>query len=595
VLRGSEEAHDRGALVARVSELEAELGRMAGELRVTGERLSAVVDAPVIVFAFDSQGVFTMSEGRRLDVLGLAPGEVVGRSVFEVYAHMPDVVEQSRRALAGEEVVTSGTVNNVVFETRYVPVRDDDGRVGSVVGISTDITERRRSEQQIAFLAYHDPLTGTANRAQLDERLELAVRQAKRIALGVAVLFIDLDDFKLVNDSLGHSGGDIILRETAERLMGALRGTDLVGRADPEQSQSDLIARHGGDEFVVLLSELKEPAEPGAEAVAGRLLAALDAPFLAKAHEFQIGASIGISVLGRDAADAAGLLENADAAMYEAKRLGRGSFVHADVQRPSASAAELTLSRRIRRALASREFCLAYQPIVELPSRRVTAVEALIRWKDPHFGWVSPGEFIPAAERTGQIEQVGEWVIGEICRSAKHWWTDPLMPQIHFNLSPRQLRSHSLISRSIEAILEADLDPTRLTAEITETALSTNTGELDTLTRLRNAGLRIAIDDFGKGYSSLSRLKDLPVATLKLDRSFLVDVPQDAEAAALVEAMIVLAKSLGMDTVAEGVENQRQLDFLIEQGCPHAQGYFIGRPVPVTELPDILLRARTRA
>ena len=250
-----------------------------------------------------------------------------------------------RQADAERELLTSGTVNGVVLETRYVPVPDDLGRVGSVVGISTDITERRRSEQQIAFLAYHDPLTGTANRARLDERLELAVRQAKRIALGVAVMFIDLDDFKLVNDTLGHSGGDIILRQSAERLMGALRGTDLLIRPDQEQYESDLLARHGG-EFVVLLTELKEPAVGGAEAVAERLLAALDAPFVAKAHQFQIGASIGISVLGRDAVDAAGLLENADAAMYEAKRLGRGSFAHADAKRPVATAAELTLSHR---------------------------------------------------------------------------------------------------------------------------------------------------------------------------------------------------------------------------------------------------------
>jgi GGDEF domain-containing protein len=251
-----------------------------------------------------------------------------------------------RQADAERELLTSGTVNGVVLETRYVPVPDDLGRVGSVVGISTDITERRRSEQQIAFLAYHDPLTGTANRARLDERLELAVRQAKRIALGVAVMFIDLDDFKLVNDTLGHSGGDIILRQSAERLMGALRGTDLLIRPDQEQYESDLLARHGGDEFVVLLTELKEPAVGGAEAVAERLLAALDSPFVAKAHQFQIGASIGISALGRDAVDAAGLLENADAAMYEAKRLGRGSFAHADAKRPVAAAAELTLSHR---------------------------------------------------------------------------------------------------------------------------------------------------------------------------------------------------------------------------------------------------------
>ncbi|MEA2159127.1 MAG: hypothetical protein QOD66_1507 [Solirubrobacteraceae bacterium] len=593
VLRGSDETHCKGLLGERVRELEAELARVTRELRVTHERLSAVVDAPVIVFAFDSDGIFTMSEGRRLDVLGLAAGEVVGRSVFEIYGDMPDVVEQSRRALAGEEVVTSGTVNGVVFETRYVPVRDELGRVGSVVGISTDITERRRSEQQIAFLAYHDPLTGTANRARLDERLELAVRQAKRIGLGVAVLFIDLDDFKLVNDTLGHSGGDIVLRQTAERLMGALRETDLLGRPDAEQYQSDLLARHGGDEFVVLLTELVEPAAVGAEAVAERLLLALDAPFLAKAHQFQIGASIGISVLGRDAVDAGGLLENADAAMYQAKRLGRGSFVHADAQRPVATAAELTLSHRIRRALTSGEFCLAYQPIVELPSCRVMAVEALIRWKDPQFGWVAPAEFIPAAERTGQIEQIGEWVIGEICGSAQQWWSDPLLPHVHFNLSPRQLRSHSLISSIIDMILGADLDPARVTAEITETALMTNTDELDTVTRLRQAGFRIAIDDFGKGYSSLSRLKDLPVATLKLDRSFLVDVPGNAEATALVAAMIVLARSLGMDTVAEGVENQQQLDFLIAQGCPRAQGYFIGRPAPVADLPAMLERART--
>jgi diguanylate cyclase (GGDEF)-like protein/PAS domain S-box-containing protein len=594
-LNGIGEGHGGGALAARVTELEAELARATGQLRVTGERLSAVVDAPVIVFAFDRDGIFTMSEGRRLDVLGLAPGEAVGRSVFDLYGDMPDVVEQCRRALAGEELLASGTMNDVVLETRYVPVRDATGQVESVVGITTDITERRRSEQEIAFLAFHDPLTGAANRARLAERLELAVRAAKRRELGVAVLFIDLDGFKIVNDSLGHSGGDIILRESAERLTRALRDTDLLGRIGPGGGEGDLLARHGGDEFVALLTELKEPAPAAAQAVAERLLAALDPPFIAGSHEFQVGASIGISVLGRDALDASALLENADAAMYQAKRTARGSFAHATVHRPSATATELTLSHRIGRALTSREFCLFYQPIVELPSSRATAVEALIRWKDPRFGWLSPGDFIPAAEQTGQIEQIGAWVIGEVCRCAKQWWTDPVMPDIHFNLSARELRSRSLITGIVDMIRDADLDPARLTAEITETALMTTADELGTLAMLRQAGLRIAIDDFGTGYSSLTRLKDLPVDTLKLDGSFLVDVPGDANATALLAAMIVLAKSLGMDTVAEGVETQEQLDFLIQQGCPRAQGYLIARPTPVVDLPAALTRLNTSA
>lgn len=586
----SREAQGDPALAERVRELEAELARAIEERRVIGDRLGAVIDAPVIVFAFDREGIFTMSEGRGLEVLGLAPGEVVGRSVFELYEDTPDVSDQCHRAFAGEEFTTIGTVGEIVLETRYVPVRDAAGQVESVVGLTTDITERRRNEKQITFLAYHDQLTGAANRARLNERLELAVRGAKRRALGVAVLFIDLDGFKLVNDTLGHSGGDMVLCESAERLTRVLRDTDVVGRLGSGGGAGDLLVRHGGDEFVALLTELKEPVVASAEAVAERLLAALDAPFITEAHEFHVGASVGISVLGRDARDASALMENADAAMYEAKRTARGSFAHANLQRTPSLATELTLSRRIRRALASGEFCLFFQPIVELPSCRPIAVEALIRWEDPDFGWLSPADFIPAAEQTGQIEQIGKWVIGEICRCAKLWRDDPLAPDIHFNLSPVELRSRSLIIDTVGMILDAGLDPARFTAEITEAALTTSTDELGALLHLRQAGLRIAIDDFGMGYSSLTRLKALPVDTLKLDRSFLVDVPRDAKATELLVAMIVLAKSLGMDTIAEGVETQEQLDFLIRQECPRAQGYLIGRPTPVVDLPAVLAR-----
>jgi PAS domain S-box-containing protein len=597
-LTGRGEASVREALAERVTVLEAELARVAGELRLSEKRLSAVVDAPMIVFAFGSDGVFTMSEGRRLDVLGLEPGEVVGRSIFELYASMPQVIDQCRRALAGNEVLVTGVVNDVVLETRYIPVRDDSGRIESVVGISTDITEQRRSEEQTAFLAYHDSLTGLANRARLDEHLDAAVSQAKRRNLSVALLFIDLDDFKLVNDTLGHAGGDLILRASAERMMQALRETDLLGRLHAGEGEGegegrgDLLARHGGDEFVVVLTELREPAHAGAQAVAERLLNALKEPFVSDAQEFQLNASVGISVLGRDADDSTALLENADAAMYQAKRRGRGSFAHAELQRPPVSGNERTLGHRIRRALSSKEFCLLYQPIVELPSCQPVAIEALIRWQDPHLGWILPTDFIPAAERTAQIEQIGEWVIREICCCAKQWRADLPLPEIHFNLSPRQLRSRSLITASIEAILNVDLDPTRMTAEIAESALTQSSGELHGLALLREAGLRIVIDDFGTGYSSLSRLRDLPVAGLKLDRSFLVDVPGDADATALFVAMIVLANSLGMDTVAEGVESREQLDFLIARGCPRAQGYLLGAPTPAAGLPTLLTRLR---
>ena len=297
-------------------------------------------------------------------------------------------------------------------------------------------------------------------------------------------------------------------------------------------------------------------------------------------------------MLGRNALDATALLENADAAMYQAKRRGRGSIAHAELQRAAVSGAELTLSHRIRRARSSDEFCLFFQPIVELPSCRPVAIEALIRWNDPHSGLVLPGEFIPAAERTGQIEQIGEWVISEICRCVNQWSVDLPLPDIHFNLSPRQLRSRSLIARSINTILDADLDPTRVTAEITETALTESSDDLHALAVLKEAGLRIVIDDFGIGYSSLSRLRDLPVAGLKLDRSFLTNVPGDADATALFVAMIELGKSLGMDIVAEGVETSDQLDFLIKQGCPRAQGYLLGRPTPLAELRTMSARLR---
>ena len=460
-------------------------------------------------------------------------------------------------------------------------MREGESQPYGVVSAFSDITERRKAQEQIAFLAYHDSLTKLPNRALLDEHLALALARARRGGHAVALLYVDLDDFKAVNDSLGHAAGDELLRRIGVRLRGVVRTTDLL-------------ARQGGDEFLILLTDLDRDPRLSAEAVAKQVEAALLEPFSIADAEFEIGSSIGISIYPHDASDADTLLCHADAAMYEVKQAGRGGIASYGGDSRH-TLARLSLTSKLRRALQRDDFVVHYQPIVAPANGELAAFEALVRWQDAERGMVGPNEFIPLAEDAGLIEAIGGWVLHSVCSQLRCWADDGLDAHVHVNVSPRQLRRPDFPT-TVRGSLEAEgLAPSALTLEITESAAMVDAERANPVVRaLHEQGLRLAIDDFGSGHSSLARLRDVPVQMLKIDQSFLRGVPDDAQAAAMTTAIIELGAALGMMTVAEGVTSEAQRRFLVERGCPLAQGFHFAKPLTAEDA-TALLRAAVAA
>jgi diguanylate cyclase (GGDEF)-like protein/PAS domain S-box-containing protein len=445
-------------------------------------------------------------------------------------------------------------------------MREGETRPYGAVTAFSDVTERRRAQEQIAFLAYHDPLTKLPNRALLDEHLALGLARARRGDLAVALLFVDLDDFKAVNDSLGHAAGDELLRRIAVRLRGVVRSTDLI-------------ARQGGDEFLILLTDLETDPRLSAEAVAKQVEQALLEPFMIADAEFEIGSSIGISIYPHDANDADQLMRHADAAMYEVKQAGRGGIASYGGDSRH-TLARLSLTSKLRRALQSDDFVVHYQPLVVPATGDLVAFEALVRWQDAERGIVGPNEFIPLAEDAGLIEAIGGWVLNAVCSQLRTWHEAGLDTHVHVNVSPRQLRRPDFPTTVRESLAAEGLGPSCLTLEITESAAMLDAERANPVVRaLHEMGVRLAIDDFGSGHSSLARLRDVPVEVLKIDQSFLRGVPDDPQAAAMTRAIIELGAALGMLTVAEGVTSEAQRLFLVEQGCPLAQGFHFARPL----------------
>jgi len=461
-------------------------------------------------------------------------------------------------------------------------------------GTIQDITERRRADEQIRYLAYRDSLTGLGNRRLFGERMELAIAQARRRNGRLGVLFLDLDHFKRINDTLGHSVGDELLRQVADRLVRTLRESDLVSRLGDDESEST-VSRLGGDEFTLLLAELRDPRDLAA--VASRLLAALRQPFEVRNHELVIGASIGIASWPADGETLDALLSNADSAMYHAKANGRNGYQFYDQSMNAAALRRLTIEARLRRALEHDELALHYQPRIELASGRITGFEALLRWTDAELGAVPPGEFIPISEQTGLIETLGEWVMRTVCHEICRWErvVGPLGLRVSLNVSARQFGPE--LSRKVARILaETGVNPVRVELEITESAiLRDEAGVIQTLHELRGMGLAIALDDFGTGYSSLSHLRRLPVDTLKIDQSFVKPIAQSGEAAALTRSIVAMGKALGLRVVAEGVETDRQRALLAEWSCDEIQGFVICRAEPADQALARLRADRERA
>ena len=442
-----------------------------------------------------------------------------------------------------------------------------------------------RSANQIQYLAYHDSLTGLPNRYMFTDYLERALSHAKRHRQVMALLFLDLDGFKRVNDTLGHEAGDQLLQELAARLDNCLRRDDFVIRADTVQ---DTVARLGGDEFIVLLTRIQSAHDSAR--VATRILASVSEPFFIGKCEFQVGASIGITTFPADGDEADTLIKNADVAMYHAKKSGKNNYRFYSDSMNQAAVQRFTMENALRNAIDSDQFTLYYQPLVDAESRTLKGFEALIRWHHPEMGFLPPDSFIPLAEETGLIIPLGEWVLREACQQAKAWEKSGYEPvRMSVNISNIQFNSPGF-EETVKKVLEAtDLPPRRLEIELTESSImqAPDSG-LETLIAIKALGVCIAMDDFGTGYSSLSALRRLPVDTLKIDRSFVDGVIDNQDDAVIVSMIIAMARILHLKVTAEGVETEEQLGFLHEQGCDTIQGYYISRPVPVEEAVEYL-------
>ena len=566
--------------------IQAELHRAQTKYRALVEQIPAIVYIDVADEAMSTTYVSPQIE----QILGYTAQEYIDDpELWEKILHPDDREEAKATYLRGREAggsfvfeyrLVARNGRTVWFRDSAIVLPDDRGEPEFIQGVMLDITDRKVAEERIAFLAYHDKLTGLPNRTMFDELLGLALARARRHDLGVVVVTADLDDFKLVNDSLGHDAGDDLLVQFAYRLGVATRDTDLI-------------ARPGGDEFLLLLADLERTAAidggqdgvaVAAESVALRIQEALRQPFTVQGTELYVTASLGISVFPDDAADAATLLKNAETAMFRSKRSGPGGYViHSTADADSIQ--RLSLSTRLRRAVEQEQWTLHYQPLIDLETATMTGVEALIRWPDPRGGLVLPGEFIPLAEEMGLIEAIGAWVVEEVCRQDAVWRAEGLELEIAFNLSPRQLWQEDLADRIVSPFLRAGIDPGRITVEVTESTAMTNPDRtLAILQELHDRGLRLAIDDFGTGYSSLSRLRYMPVHVLKIDRAFVRDLDSDAQNASMVSAMVALASNLGMTPVAEGIETQAEWRALTDRGCVAGQGYLFSPPVPAQQI-----------
>ncbi|TFW18026.1 bifunctional diguanylate cyclase/phosphodiesterase [Duganella callida] len=449
-------------------------------------------------------------------------------------------------------------------------VRDPRGKTTHYVGVFSDITKAKESQDKLDHLAHHDPLTGLPNRLLFHDRLQHALQRASRDGEQLALLFIDLDRFKNVNDTLGHHIGDELLKQVARALQDRLR-------------EGDTLARLGGDEFIVLLENIEN--QYGASQVAEKLVQMFEQPFMVAGHELFVTCSVGISLFPDDAADLNMLIRNADVAMYQAKARGRNGYSFYAPSMTGEGVERLRLETFLRRSIEKEEIFLNYQPQVQIDTGRLVGVEALVRWNHPELGLIPPIRFIPLAEDTGFINQLGKWVLHEACRQMVRWQEAGLhVPKIAVNLSAKQFERGSIVNMVADILRETGLEPQRLQLEVTESVIM-NTGDaMVFINDLHSIGVALAIDDFGTGYSSLAYLKQLPVQTLKIDRSFIKDISTDVNDEAIAIAIIQLGKSMNLSVIAEGVETEEQAGFLLRHGCNLAQGYYYSRPLTAGDM-----------
>ena len=575
---------DRAQLLEREL-LDSERSREAA-LRDSRERLAQIIDTiPAMISAADADGRCIFINSCSADLYGVESTEVAGKSAATIFGEaraersrkLDRLVLEAKAALPSfEEEIRDAAGERRVLLTTKSPLRDMSGEIVSVLTTSLDITDRKRAERHLLHLAHHDALTDLPNRMLLANKLNEELAAASSGPAHFALHFLDLDRFKTINDVLGHSIGDKLLKVVGERLQSAVRDTDTV-------------ARLGGDEFAVLQTRITGPDD--AVDLARRLIAVSAEPVVIDGKEIDPTASIGITLYPADGADAEELLKNADLAMYRAKAEGGGTCCFFSAEMHTTARETRRLDAELRRAVDQQQFQLYYQPQIDARSGRIVGAEALLRWRRDDGRIAAPGEFLCRAEETGLIVPINEWVIREACMEAQNWCRAGLPAfRIAVNLSPLQFRRQN-VAKLVAAILrDTKLDPTRLELEITENIVMENTESVvRDLTRLRKLGVRFSIDDFGTGYSSFKYIKNFPVDRLKIDRSFIANMAKNASDAAIVQAIIGLAKSLRLDVVAEGVETREQMDRLVAAGCDEVQGYYFSPPVPAADFVRLAL------
>lgn len=545
----------------------------------TGEQLHVAANA----IENAAEGVMICDAEERIISVNKAFSRITGYSAEEVFGRTADmlVAEDQTRASRAEiartvqqhghwkgELWSCKKGGERYLEERSVSaVKDDDDRIVNYIILFSDVTKQKEDEQRLQFLAHHDPLTGLANRTLFHHRCEEALLRAERHNTKAAVMFIDLDHFKTVNDSLGHAYGDDLLKNAASQLQECVRKTDTV-------------ARLGGDEFTVLLNEVGDSSDVAL--IAKKILDRLSAPITIAGHEIYVSASLGISWFPDDGRSASSLIKNADAAMFAAKEQGRNNYQFFSAEMNAEALEALMMASSLRLAIEREELVLEYQPRIDLNAGEVMGVEALVRWNHPNLGRIMPAQFIGIAERTGLIDPLGSWVLRKACWQMVEWRRSGLAPQrVAVNLSARQFIQPDLTERIAAILQETGLEAGALEVEVTESMVMHDPQRAAViLERLKEMGVAVAIDDFGTGYSSLSYLKRFPIDYIKIDQSFVRGIPLDAEDVGITNAIIAMAKTLDVKLIAEGVDKAEQLAFLKEEGCNEGQGYLISTPIP---------------
>ena len=520
---------------------------------------------------FDADARVVVSNARYAEIYGLSPDDVLpGTSLEEILniRLLSGTYSGETPQLYLADMASKPSEVQILPDGRAILIRRNRMADGGWMTTHEDITDRHRSETQIAFMARHDLLTGLFNRAAFSEKIAEAGARLRRFGESFTVLMLDLDRFKQVNDRLGHPAGDTLLKMTAERLRSTLRETDIL-------------ARLGGDEFAIIQVGAAGQRQ-AAVALCERIIARIVEPYELGGQIVTVSASIGLAFAPEHGVEPDTLIRNADLALYRAKSEGRNTFSIYDVELMHVATARQQFETELREALANDEFVLHYQPIVDVRTRRISGAEALVRWHHPRRGLVPPLDFIPLAEETGLIEQIGQWVLHQACREASAWPDDVT---VSVNLSPAQVRQTGLVEAIRQALAESGLPAKRLEIEITENVfLAGDQDNIATVTEIKALGVSIALDDFGTGYSSLSYLTTFPFDKVKIDRAFTTNMTKRADCAAVIASVVTLTRSLGVTTTAEGVESRAQFELLCGAGVDFCQGYLFGRPTPAAGL-----------